>query len=83
MGKSLSDLGIGKTELLRGVDAMAERHFAPSQWSGKVYLFDPRTGRPWDLKIALRVTAGLCGVALPEGFTSDRYRRDVLRAGLS
>lgn len=66
----------------RGIDVMSKRNFNKAEWSGKVYLADPRDGRLWDLKIALRVAAEKAGIELYPGFTSDRYRSDLLKAGV-
>ena len=69
--------------VVAGIDRMERRSFGPQAWAGKVYLVDPRNNRLWGLKIALREAAEAAGIGLLSSFTSDRYRVDLLKIGIS
>lgn len=83
MSWGFAEIGMTRAEIERGIDEMENRQFNIQEWSGKVYLIDPRNGRLWDLKIALRMAAEKAALELYPGFTSDRYRQDLLKAGVS
>lgn len=83
MSWGFSEIGMTQSVIERGIDAMKGRQFNSRELSGKVYLVDPRDEQLWDLKIVLRVAAEEAGIELYPKFTSDRYRKDLLKIGVS
>lgn len=83
MAYSFTEVGMTQETLLRGIDRMCDQVFPSQSRSGKVYLVDPRDQQLWDLKIALREAETEAGIQLYPNFTSDRYRSDLLKLGVS
>ncbi|MGR3647412.1 MAG: hypothetical protein ACU0BJ_03135 [Shimia sp.] len=83
MGYSFDEIGITAGDILAGIDGLRTGYHTARGRSKKVFLIDYRDGYLWDLKPVLRAAETISGKKLYPNFTSDRYRKDLSKAGFS